>query len=180
MLKITIPEKELFDERLSCFVKMEGGTFEIEHSLAALSKWEAEHGVPFLSNSKKTVEESLDYIRCMTVTPDVNPDLYYRIDNTVMQKINEYIESKQTATTIRRIGNRGPSREVITAEVIYYWMIATGIPSEYDQWHLNKLLTLIEVCNAKANPGKKMSKKDIYAQNRALNESRKAKHKTRG
>lgn len=180
MLKITIPEKELFDERSSRFVKMEGGTFEIEHSLSALSKWEAAHGVPFLSSSKKTVEDSLDYIRCMTITPDVSPDLYYRIDNTIMQQINDYIESKQTATTIRRIGNKGPNREIITAEVIYYWMIATGIPSEYDQWHLNKLLTLIEVCNAKANPGKKMSKKDIYAQNRALNESRRAKHKTRG
>lgn len=180
MLTITVPEKESFDEAHSRFVKMEGGTFEIEHSLAAIAKWEAAHSVPFLSSSQKTIEESLDYIRCMTVTPGVSPALYTRIDNSMMKQINEYIESKQTATTIRKIGSKKVSREIITAEVIYYWMIATGVPPEYDQWHLNKLLTLIEVCNAKNNPGKKMKQKDVLAQNRALNEMRKAKHNTRG
>lgn len=180
MLKITIPEKESFDEAHSRFVKMEGGTFEIEHSLAAIAKWEAAHAVPFLSSSQKTLEESLDYIRCMTITPDVNPALYMRIDNAVMKQINEYIESKQTATTIRRIGNKRANREIITAEIIYYWMIATGVPAEYDQWHLNKLLTLIEVCNAKNAPPKNMKQKDVLAQNRALNEARRAKYNTRG
>lgn len=180
MLTITIPEKEYFDDRTSRFVKMEGGTFEIEHSLAAIAKWEALHGVAFLSSASKNVEDSLDYIRCMTITPGVNPDLYKRIDNKIMKEINSYIESKQTATTIRRIGAKKPNREIITAEVIYYWMIATGVPPEYDQWHLNKLLTLIEVCNAKTNPGTKMKKKDVFAQNRALNEARKAKFNTKG
>lgn len=180
MLKIIIPEKEKFDEAHSRFVKMEGGTFEIEHSLAAIAKWEAAYSVPFLLSSQKTLEESLDYIRCMTVTPDVDPALYTRIDNAVMKQINEYIESKQTATTIKRIGNKRASREVITAEIIYYWMIAMGIPSEYDQWHLNKLLTLIEVCNTKNAPSKKMKQKDVLAQNRALNEARRAKYNTRG
>lgn len=180
MLKIVIPDKESFDESGSRFVKIEGGMFEIEHSLSAIAKWEAKYGVPFLSSSSKNVEESLDYIRCMTITPDVNPDLYRRIDNSIMKEINSYIESKQTATTIRRIGVKKANREIITAEVIYYWMIATGIPPEYDQWHLNKLLTLIEVCNAKMQPSKKMKQKDILAQNRALNEKRRAQYKTKG
>lgn len=180
MLKIVIPSKELFDESASRFVKMEGGSFEIEHSLSAIAKWEAKYGVSFFSSNEKTLEESLDYIRCMTITPDVDPNLYKRIDDSVMKQINEYIGAKQTATTIRRVGVQKRSNEVITAEIVYYWMISLGIPSEYDKWHLNRLLTLIEVFNAKNAPQKKMKQKDILAQNRALNEARRAKYKTKG
>lgn len=180
MLTITIPEKELFDESQSRFVKMEGGTFQIEHSLAAIAKWEAKWGVPFLAKTQKTVEESLDYIRCMTVTPDVDPALYNQIDGKIMKEINDYIESKQTATTIRRMGPQKPNREIVTSEVIYYWMVAANIPPEYDKWHLNRLLTLIEVYSVKSGPQKKMGRKEALAQQRALNESRKAKYKTRG
>lgn len=180
MLTIRIPEKEFFDESASRFVKMEGGEFEIEHSLSAIAKWEAKYGTPFFSSMDKSLDESLDYIRCMTVTPNVDPNLYNRIDDSVMKQINEYIGAKQTATTIKKIGFQKKSPEIITAEVIYYWMISIGIPSEYDMWHLNRLFTLIEVFNAKNAPQKKMKQKDILAQNRALNESRKAKYKTRG
>lgn len=180
MLTVTIPDKEFFDESHSKFVKMEGGSFEIEHSLAAIAKWEAKWGTPFLSKPQKTVEESLDYIRCMTVTPNVNPDLYFRIDNAIMKQINDYIESKQTATTIRRMGSQKQNREIVTSEVIYYWMVAANIPPEYDKWHLNRLLTLIEVYSVKSGPQKKMGRKEALAQQRALNESRKAKYKTKG
>lgn len=180
MFTVVIPEKEFFDESQMRFVKMEGGSFEIEHSLAAIAKWEAKYKTAFLSSVDKTVEESLDYIRCMTITPDVDPDLYYRVDNELMQQINEYIGEKQTATQIRMVAGKKKKPEIITAEIVYYWMISLGIPSEYDQWHFNRLLTLIEVFNAKNGPQKKMTQKDILAQNRALNEARKAKYKTKG
>lgn len=180
MFTVVIPEKEFFDESQMRFVKMEGGSFEIEHSLAAITKWEAKYKTAFLSSVDKTVEESLDYIRCMTITPDVDPDLYYRIDNELMQQINDYIGEKQTATQIRMLPGRKQKPEIITAEIVYYWMISLGIPSEYDRWHFNRLLTLIEVFNAKNGPQKKMTQKDILAQNRALNEARKAKYKTKG
>lgn len=180
MFTVVIPEREFFDETGSRFVKMEGGSFEIEHSLAAVAKWEARHGTPFFSMTDKTADESVDYIRCMTVTPDVNPDLYNRIDNELMAKINDYIATKQTATTIKMRAGLKKKSEIITAEVVYYWMITLGIPSEYDQWHMNRLFTLIEVFNDKSGPQKKMKQKDILAQNRALNEARKTKYKTKG
>lgn len=180
MFTVVIPEKEFFDESQMRFVKMEGGSFEIEHSLSAIAKWEAKYKTAFLSSVDKTIEESLDYIRCMTITPDVNPDLYYQVDNELMQKINEYIGEKQTATQIRTMTGKKKKPEIITAEIVYYWMISLGIPSEYDQWHFNRLLTLIEVFNAKNGPQKKMTQKDILAQNRVLNEARKAKYNTKG
>lgn len=180
MLKIVIPDREFFDEKSSRFVKIEGGSFEIEHSLSAVAKWEAHNMTPFFSMDNKTLEESKDYIRCMTVTPDVNPSLYDRIDDKIMQQINDYIAAKQTATTIKKIAGAKKKPEIITAEIVYYWMISLGIPTEYDQWHLNRLFTLIEVFNAKNGPQKKMKQKDILAQNRALNEARRAKYKTRG
>lgn len=176
MLKITIPEREMFDETTQEFIKTKEYTLQLEHSLVSLSKWEAKWRVPFLSKEKKTIEQTIDYVRCMTITQNIDPVVYNGLTNENLDAINKYIEDPMTATTFskRSIGSSG---EIVTSELIYYWMIALNIPMECQRWHLNRLLTLVKVCNIKNEPGKKMSRNEIMNRNSALNAARrKAMH----
>ena len=180
MLEIHVPEKEWWDETQEVFMKTPAATLQLEHSLVSLSKWEAKWQKPFLSNDDKTSEETLDYIRCMTINRNVKPYVYKALGSDNLKLITDYIASPQTATTITHRGNPPKGqKEIYTSEVIYYWMIMYGIPFECQKWHLNRLLTLIEVCNAKQNP-QKMSRSAIYEQNKALNAARRAKMHSKG
>jgi hypothetical protein len=179
MLRITIPEAEYFDERTQTFITTKQQTLSLEHSLVSISKWESKWGKPFLSKDKKTLAETIDYIRCMTLTQNVDPNVYMGVDDDIVEQVSKYIDAPMTATWFNEDKNKRGSREVVTSEVIYYWMIALNIPPEYQKWHLNRLLTLIKVCNAKNNP-KKKSKKDIFAENRALNAARRKSMSTKG
>jgi hypothetical protein len=179
MLYITIPQTEWFDEKNQIFMTTREQKIQLEHSLVSLKKWESKWKKPFLDNNKKTKEEIKDYIRCMTITQNVDPNIYYAITDEIILQISDYINDPMTATTINERPGR-TSRSIITAEIIYYWMISFNIPFECQKWHLNSLLTLIKVCSIKQQPNKKMSKRDIYNRNRALNNSRKAKLNTRG
>lgn len=179
MLQITIPSGEIFDERTNEFITIKGQTISLEHSLVSISKWESKWNKPFLSKDKKTVEEELDYIKCMTLTQNVDPNIYRNIDNLTMSKINAYMELPMTATTFRK-SNCAPSREIITSEIIYYQMISNNIPMECQKWHFSRLMTLIRVCNEKSGPKKKMSSREIYEQNQALNASRRARNHSKG
>ena len=180
MLKITIPAIELYDEVKQEFISTKEQTLMLEHSLVSLSKWEAKWHKPFLSTQDRSVEETIDYIKCMTITQNVDPDIYNYITNANMIEVNEYIANPMTATTFSDRDKGKPSREIITSELIYYWMIALNIPSEYQKWHLNRLLTLIRVCNIKNQPTKSMSQNEVMSRNRALNEARKKQLNTRG
>lgn len=179
MLTVNIPAIELYDESRNVFVMTKPQTLVLEHSLVSLSKWESKFCKPFLTKENKTREETLEYYKCMTVTPNVDPDIYKIMSSDVMDLINDYIEAKMTATTFYK-REQGSSREVITSEVIYFYMISFNIPFECQKWHLNRLLTLIKVCNNRQQTGKKMTPKELAARNRALNDSRKAKLKTTG
>lgn len=181
MLRIVVPAHEFYDESKDEFVTVKEHTLVMEHSLISISKWEAKWKKPYLSKGDKTVEEILDYIRCMTITPqNVDPLVYRALTEENIKAITDYIHDPMTATTIRK-PNRAPSREIITSEIIYYYMIAQNIPTEYEKWHLNRLLTLIEVCAIKNNPNqKKMSRSAIAKQNRAINAARRSKYGTRG
>ena len=181
MLKIVVPSVELFDEKSSTFTTIKGGEIVLEHSLVSISKWESKWKKPFIDprNPQKTNEEWFDYIKCMTVTQNVNPILYNGITTEQFKKIFEYIDDPMTATWFSNEQKR-PSREIITNELIYYWMIELGIPMECQKWHLNRLLTLIKVVNEKRKPTKKMAKKDIYSRNSALNAARRARLNTKG
>lgn len=179
MLTITIPSVEMWDEKREQFVYMQETTLDLEHSLVSLSKWESKWEKPFLSSKDKTEEEVSDYIKCMTLTPNVNPIVYTCLTADNISIITNYINAPMTATTFNDTSNR-PGRETITAELIYYWMIALNIPFECQGWHLNRLLTLIKVCNIKNTPPKKRSKRDIMSRNAALNAARKKQLNTRG
>lgn len=171
MLSIVVPEREYYDEDKNEFIHSKETTLQLEHSLVSLSKWESKWNKPFLSSKDKTDEEILDYIRCMTITQNVDPSVYLRLSKQNVEQIVNYINLPMTATTFsdRENGKKG---EIITAEIVYYWMISLNVPFECQKWHLNRLLTLIKVCSIKNTPPKKMSKNEILNRNRALNASR--------
>lgn len=180
MLQITIPDVEQWDERKNEFVNLKGKTLQLEHSLVSLSKWESKWHKPFLADKNKTDEEMTDYVRCMTITQNVNPEIYNYLTPDNIKEINEYIENPMTATTFSDEKNGRGKREIITAEIIYYWMVALNIPPEYAKWHLNRLITLVKVCNIKNQPPKKMSRRDTAAQYAALNAANRRRFNSRG
>lgn len=175
MLQITVPAAEYFDERTEEFINVKAYTLQLEHSLISISKWEAKWHKPFIGKEEKTEEETRDYIRCMTITQNVDPIVYLAIPNSEIQRIKEYINEPMTATWFNDRDKRAPSRKVITSEVVYYWMISQNIPIECEKWHFNRLMTLIRVCSEKSQPQKKMSKADrksLMAQRRAAKRTR--------
>jgi len=180
MLRITIPAAELWDERKNEFVSIKEQTLQLEHSLVSLSKWESKWHKPFLSKEGKTLEETIDYIRCMTLTQNVNPEVYNNLTRENINQVNKYIEDPMTATTFSEDRNGKRGNEIVTSELIYYWMISLNIPVEFQKWHLNRLLTLVRVCNNKNQPPKKMSKRDTMSKYAALNAARRKQFNTKG
>lgn len=179
MLQITIPQTELFNEETQEFFQIKEQTLCLEHSLVSVAKWESKWKKPFLGIEEKTVDEITDYIRCMTITQNVNPICYLGLTRGNLLEVKKYIDDTMTATTFKN-RNGSKSHEIITAEIIYYWMIELGIPFECQKWHLNRLLTLVNVCSIKNTPAKKMSRKDALAQQSQLNAARRAKFKSKG
>lgn len=179
MLELKIPEREAFDDANQIFINVKPTTLRLEHSLVSVSKWETRWKKPFLSRTEKTLEETLDYIRCMTISQNVDPNIYYVLTNEEISIINKYIEDEKTATTFSNNDTR-TSRQVITSELIYYWMAAYGLSMECQKWHLSRLLTLIRIASIENTPKKNMSKRAILSQNKSLNAARRKALGTKG
>ena len=180
MLQITVPATELFDEVSQEFISTKEQTLKLEHSLVSLSKWESKWNKPFVSKKDKTTEEILDYIRCMTLTQNVDPNVYKCLTNDNLKQVQEYIDASMTATTFRDDKRSSGNGEQVTSELVYYWMIAYNIPFECQKWHLNRLLTLIRICGIKSQPAKKMSRSELASRNAALNAERRARMHSKG
>lgn len=179
MLQITIPAmNDLWDERNQQFLSIKETTIQLEHSLLSISKWESKWNKSFINTKDKTEEELIDYIKCMTITKNVDPNIYVCLTAENIQEIVNYINAPMTATTIRDTGKS--NHEIVTSELIYYWMISLNIPVEFEKWHLNRLITLIRVCSIKNQPAKKMSRGEIMQRNAALNAARKKRWNTKG
>ena len=179
MLQLKITTAEGFDEAKSEFVSADGAVLELEHSLVSVSKWESKWEIPFLGSEAKTDDQVLDYVRMMFSGAEFPEHLLPHCTAENYTQINDYINAKMSATWFREV-RQPPSQEVVTSELIYYWMIALGIPFECQNWHLNRLLTLIKVCNIKNSPDKKMSQREIAQQNRDLNAQRRRELGTSG
>lgn len=180
MLQITVPATELYDEENERFIISKEQTLQLEHSLVSISKWESTWHKPFLSKKDKTDEELLDYVKCMTITQNVNPETYLCLTEDNYERIRRYIESPMTATTFSEDGKGKNSSEITTSELIYYWMIALNIPMECQKWHLSRLITLIKVCSIKNSPKKKRKSGEIARNHAAINAARKKRWNTKG
>lgn len=180
MLQIVIPSKEYWDEAKEEFVTNKEQRLQLEHSLVSVSKWEAKWHKAFLSHDNRTFEETIDYIRCMTITQNVDPGVYAFVTDEIIETVNKYISDSMTATWFSEEKTGRRSSETVTSELIYYWMISLNIPIKCEKWHLNRLLTLIRVCNIKNQPPKKMSKRETASRYAALNKARRNKYNTRG
>lgn len=188
-MSITIEVKglELFDEAIERFIEVKPTTLVLEHSLIAISKWEAKYHLPFLTEELRSAEQLEYYFQCMTINKNVDPNVYKALTQSQKQQILDYMHDPQTATWFTEDGKKKTGRgrrnnmpETITSEVIYAWMCFNNIPSEYEKWHIKRLMTLIQVCNTYNQPPKKMSKNDIIRNNDAINAARRAAMKTRG
>lgn len=181
MLEIVVPASECYDERTGEFVSVgKDIRLQMEHSLMSISKWEAKHHKAFLSRREKTREEMDDYFRCMTINKISDDSVYSRLTASNLKTIEAYIEDPMTATYMEKDSEgTGPS-DTITSELIYYWMVSYRIPSEFQKWHINRLMALIHVCGKKNAPAKKMSKTALAQRNAALNAKRRAAMKTKG
>lgn len=177
---ITVPAKERYDEINNEFITTKEQQLTLEHSLVSVSKWESKWHKPFLGRDDKSDEEVLDYIRCMTITQNVDPMVYYGLNAAIIDEINNYINDPMTATWFNDMNKKSGDKEVITSEIIYYWMITLRIPWQCEKWHLNRLLTLIKVCSEKNAPPKKMTQRELMERNRSLNEARKKALNSKG
>ena len=181
MLTITVPiSPEGWDETKQEFIEPKSQILQLEHSLISLSKWESKWQKPFYSKKEMTDEEALDYIKCMTLNKTVDPDVYNHLTRENIDDVMKYIGNPMTATTFRKDDTSQNTREIITSELIYYWMIASNIPFECQKWHLNRLITLIRVCSIKNSPPKKMNKREIMSRNAALNAARRKQLNSKG
>lgn len=180
MLTIKVPEREIYNEATNEFLQIPETTLRLEHSLVSISKWESKWKVPFLSKDDKTREQVIDYIKCMTTNQNIDPLVYRGITTEIMKEINDYISDPMTATWFKNETNKPGSRRVITSEIIYYWMIALNIPMDFQKWHFNRLMTLIQVCNEEQKPQKSLSKKELATRNSSINAARRAAAHSRG
>lgn len=180
MLVIRVGETEVYDESTSEFARQGGSTLRLEHSLLSLSKWESRHEKAFLGDKEKSAEEVLDYVMCMCLDPETPPEVFQQLSKENFEAINDYIERKMTATWFSDQPGAPRTRDIITAELIYYWMTVFQIPFECENWHLNRLFTLIRICNIKQSKPKKMSRNELARRNRELNAQRKAQLGTTG
>lgn len=180
MLTIQVILEEGFDNAKQEFVSLRSFQIDLEHSLVSLSKWESIHEKPFLSEEQKTPEQTLSYIQCMILTEDVPSEVFQCLSKSNLEAINEYINAKMTATWFNESKDPPHTREIITAELVYYWLVALQIPFECQYWHLSRLLTLVKVCNHKNQPEKKMSKAELAQRHREINARRRAESGSNG
>lgn len=179
-IKIHIPKQSFFNEEKNEFINVEPCDITLEHSLYSISKWEQKWHVPYLTDDQKTIEQVISYIQCMTITQNVNPEVYKYIPDSELIRVKEYINDPMTATTFAKEEGKGQGKKILTNEVLYFYMLSYNIPADFDKWHLNRLLTLIKIFNEENKPKKKMSKHQAINNYARLNAERRARLGSKG
>lgn len=177
MLHLTIPKQEIYNDSLEEFQTVGPFNLQMEHSLLSISKWESKTKKSFF-RQESTVEDTILYFKCMTINK-VDDVAFSLLTQENVREIREYIDDSKTATTFKNT-NEKKSRELITSELVYYWMTTMNIPFEAEKWHFSRLITLIRIHTAKNTPQKKRSKSELLAENRAINEARRKQFNTKG
>lgn len=175
MLEIDVVLDENFNESTSKFVVGQSVKVRLEHSLVSVSKWESVWEVAFLGKNEKTPEQTVSYLEMMILNEHLPPEVFAKLIEKHIAEINAYISAKMTATVINKSEDKW-NPEVVTSELIYYWMIALNVPVEFQHWHFNRLITLIRVIQLKNTKKKPMSPQE----RRNLNRSRLAQGNTKG
>lgn len=103
----------------------------------------------------------------------------------VMEVLKNYLQSQPTATKFATYGDSQnesnlSSGKTYTAEEFYAMMFEAGIPLEFENRNFERLLILLRVMGSKHSKPKKMSKEEIYKQNRELNAKRRQQLKSKG
>lgn len=180
MLRLVVGEDGFNDETQE-FIVIDPVVVDFEHSLVSLSKWESEYQKPFLSSVERTNAEIFGYVKAMVVTPGVGQETLVNLSDDQIKELQQYIDSPQSATTFGVMPQANKGRgETITAELIYYWMVAFKIPFECETWHLNRLFALIRICNIKNSKPEKRSQHDMAVERQRLNAERRARLGTKG
>ena len=180
MLEIDIAENEMYLPGSNRFVTIPACTLTLEHSLISLAKWESKWNIPYFDYSDKTMAQNLDYIRCMAIGKIKNDTTFDALSPENITTITDYINAPMTATTFQKKNHSKNKKEIVTAETIYARMFAHRIPMECEKWHLNRLLTLLRVCDLQNSPREKMTKQQTASWNAQQNAVRRAKYNTRG
>ena len=181
---VTVPKSEVYDEENDIFYEIKNEvTLVMEHNLIAISRWESKFHKPYLTKDTKTNEEILYYLECMTITKGVESYVYRCIPKSELLRITEYINDPMTGTTVREspYAKKQGKEEIQSAELLYYYMFKLGIPKECENWHLNRLMTLMKVYGAKdEKPDGKASRSELIARNRAINARNRSKYHSKG
>jgi hypothetical protein len=180
MLTLIVGATDFFNEESGSFEIHGGVELQLEHSLVSLSKWESIHETPFLGSKTKTQEEIGSYIECMLLTENPPENFVETLSNENLQKVQAYLDRKMTATWFSELEPKTRNQEIITSELIYYWLTVYNIPFECETWHLNRLFTLIRIASLKQQKPKRMSRGEVARRNRELNAQRKAQLGTSG
>lgn len=179
MLRIVVPASAFWDERSLEFIYVKETSLDLEHSLISISRWESKWKKPFFDDDNKTVEEVLDYVKCMTINKNVDPLIYRSLTPENIEEIINYINASLTASRVTHL-DKSDKKIIVTSELIYSWMISLNIPFETEKWHISRLLMLIDICSVRNSPQKKMSKEEIMRRNAELNAARRAKFNSKG
>ena len=182
MLRLFLRSVETFNEDTQEFETIGGTSVDLEHSLYTVSKWEEIHKEPF-GQATVDIRFVMGYLECMCVTENIPSSYWACLTHQQLNDVMQYIQDPHTAHVFNRQQQKPSRRRTVTAELIYCWMITLNIPIEFEHWHFNRLMTLIEVCTKENAPKKPMTKAEKAAavkRQRELNAARRAKYNSKG
>lgn len=178
MFTIKIPPLEIFDDELEEFRQFGADEITFEHSLYTIARYEEATHKPYY-DTRSDEDNLFSYMPYMAIKPPKDPSAFFRIPQDELAKLKSWMEDSHTATWFSKDDDNSPEREIVTAELIYYWMTEYRIPFECERWHINRLMTLIQVCARKKSPPKQKSQAEIIREHRALNQKRRAERAAR-